>query len=78
MIEGSVFYKAFSQPKTLKTSVKTFDPLQGDKLTPDVCGYGIRFFQLDCVNGRINIKQSLRKSVESFFNIDQLIKPILP
>jgi hypothetical protein len=56
MTEGTVLYKAFNSQKTLKTSMKVFDPLLGDKIVPDNCGYGIRLFVLDHSNSRIIIK----------------------
>ena len=56
MVEGTVFYKSFHAQKTLKASVKYFDPLEGDKLTPDMCGYGVRLFQFDYQKARIIIK----------------------
>lgn len=44
MVEGTIFYKAFNSSRTLKTKLRNFDALIGDKYTPDMCGYGIRYF----------------------------------
>lgn len=51
MAEGTVMYKSFDTQKTLKTTAKLFDPLIGDQINPEQCGYGIRLFQLDVSSG---------------------------
>ena len=78
MKEGAVFYKAFSNRQTLKSTSKVFDPLQSEKLTPEQCGFGIRMFQLDPDTATIKITQSLKNQVESRFGLDEIVKVVLP
>lgn len=76
LLEGCSFYKKFSSRQSLNENA--FDPLYADKYPPEACGYGIRLFQVDKNLGHINIKQSLKNSVETQISLNDIVKPILP
>ena len=76
MVEGQVFYKKFSNNQSIST--KAFDPLHAERSPPEMCGYGIRLFQLLPNLTGITIKQNLRNAAEMQIPIATILKPIIP
>jgi hypothetical protein len=56
LLEGSIFYKKFSNRQSLNLNENAFDPLKADRIPPEQCGYGIRLMQLDRSLKFINIR----------------------
>jgi hypothetical protein len=64
MVDGTAFYMRNSMKV-----VTVFDPLIGDKVPPNECGFVLRFLTLDLKSKRILIRKSLAAPVEAFFNV---------
>lgn len=49
LLRGQNFYKKFSNFETMNfnQNLPSFDPLNSNIVTPEACGFGIRFLQLD-------------------------------
>lgn len=76
LVEGQIFYKKFSNSQSIST--KAFDPLHSEKSPPEMCGYGIRLFQLQTNLQNILVKQNLRHATEMQIPIMKILKPIIP
>lgn len=76
LLQGAFFYKRFRQNMQMNQNV--FDPLKGDKLPPEQCGYGIRFVQMDTSLQFLNIRNNLRNAIEFQIPVADIIKVILP
>jgi hypothetical protein len=78
MVQGTMFYKKFSNRPMLNSNEKAFDPLFGDKVPPEQCGYGMRFVQLDPSLKFISIRHNLKNVDESQIPVNWIVKLILP
>ena len=69
LLEGAELYK-----KSSKTEKKiSYNPL--DELTPEVCGYGIRYFYLHKSLEKIESKQPMKPGFDLRLRVDQIISP---
>ncbi len=49
LLRGQNFYKKFSNFETMNfnQNLPSFDPLNSNIISPEACGFGVRFLQLD-------------------------------
>jgi hypothetical protein len=57
---------------------KSFDPLDAEQMPPEMCGYGLRVFQLDLSSSNIKVKASHKNTAELNISIHDIIKPVIP
>ena len=73
LIEGTIIYKMFKN----KTQ-NIFDPLEGNMLRPEDCGYGIRKMKINKQLSKIEIRQIGKSGVESSIMIEQIVSVVVP
>ena len=76
MLEGRHLYKKFSSYQSLKRAA--FDPLAADINPPDSCGFGLRLIRLATDLDKLEVKHSVKHTVEGTIALSSIIRPVIP